>query len=79
MATETKDGRTRLDQLPRQAQLATPARRTATGEILTGSTAEMPAGGQLNPAHSRWLIGLPSAWDACADMGTPSSPRRRRK
>jgi len=142
MATEGEDGRTRLDQLPRQAQLAGwntaratdgshggpgqtggalpadaalarwgtptvqdsrhgslspsemdrdprnlrvqvytagPARRTATGQILTGSTAEMESGGQLNPAHSRWLMGLPPEWDACAGTGTPSSPRRRRK
>jgi|ERR1700722_214346 len=43
-----------------------PARLTATGEMLTGSTAETVSGGQLRPAHSRWLIGLPLAWDACA-------------
>jgi hypothetical protein len=79
MATETEDGRTRLDQLPRQAQLAGPARRTATGEMLTGSTAGMESGGQLNPAHSRWLMGLPPEWDDCAGTGTPSSPKRRRK
>jgi hypothetical protein len=34
-----------------------PARRTASGEILTGSSAAMAAGGRLSPEHSRWLIG----------------------
>jgi hypothetical protein len=43
-----------------------PARLTATGDLLTGSSAEMPAGGQLNPAHSRWLMGLPPDWDLCS-------------
>ena len=39
-----------------------PARITADGRVLTGSSAEMPSGGQLNPAHSRWLMGYPAAW-----------------
>ena len=58
-----------------QARLATPARFTASGEMLTGSCAGMESGGQLRPAHSRWLMGLPRAWDECA----PRSSKRSRK
>jgi hypothetical protein len=55
-----------------------PARLTATGEMLTGSSAEMESGGLLNPTHSRWLMGYPPAWDDCGVTAMPSSRKSLR-
>jgi hypothetical protein len=50
----------------------------ASGALPNGSPAATVSGGQLNPAHSRWLMGLPPEWDACAPTVTRSSRRSPR-
>ena len=66
--TAQREGKNRVDQLPRQAYLVGPLRLTVFGEMRTGSFVEMSNGVQLNPAHSRWLQGLPKAWDTVSPL-----------
>lgn len=39
-----------------------------SGMELSGCRVEMDSGAQLNPAHSRWLMGFPSEWDECSPL-----------
>jgi len=56
-------------------ELFAPARLTVFGAMLIGSDAAIGNGGPLNPAHPRWLMGLPPVWDDCAAMVTLSSAK----
>lgn len=58
-----QDGSKTQQRLQDFAGITGPLRLTVFGEMRTGSFVEMANGVQLNPAHSRWLMGLPRAWD----------------
>lgn len=73
---ETRHG-SNLNDFAMLATADSPARLTASGEMLTGSHAGTESGGQLSPAHPRWLMALPPVWDDCAPTETPSTRKQR--
>lgn len=46
--------------------------KQARGTVPSGFVAPTVRRGQLNPSHSRWLMGYPIAWDVCAATATRS-------
>jgi hypothetical protein len=60
--------------------LSLQAQLVGSGPVPTGCSAETPPAdrpspGQLNPEHSRWLMGYPAAWGFCGGPATRSSRR----
>jgi hypothetical protein len=82
-ATDTFNEAGNTDSSRKTVELVTgvdgPARLTASGEMLTGSSAGIGNGGQLDPEHSRWLMGLPPDWDDCGVTAMASLRKSRRR
>lgn len=56
--------------------LALQAQLVVSGQTQTGSDAPMGNQGQLNPAHPRWLQGLPPEWDEAAPTESRATETR---
>lgn len=79
---QARDGSKRRGQAKRNFRPRSPSNlddrvELVRGQRSSGSLAQTAPSGQLNPAFSRWLMGYPDAWDACAPTATRSSRSKR--
>ncbi len=90
-AKRMAQGRSNLQDAAKLAGWGTPrVGDEASGVLSNGSPVETESGGQLNPEHSLWLMGLPREWllyappkgstptpepEHSEGSGTPSSPK----
>lgn len=72
------NGERELQMGGKNCRLEDQAQLTVSGETPNGSTAPTESIGQLNPEHSRWLMGIPTVWGCCAAMVTRSVRRKPR-
>jgi hypothetical protein len=83
-ASDGDGGRTTMTKGGGNSHLQIEARLTASGEGPTGfllgpnGWETYPASGQLNPGHSRWLMGIPAIWCECAIRASRSLKAKKR-
>jgi len=75
----TLDGKKHTASLEHEVKFSDgPARLLADGTLLTGFSAEMESGGQLNPRFSGWLMGYPTEWCEAAISCQLATPSRKK-
>lgn len=79
-ARDWRDGRASPETMDRNSRPLNEqaVQLVASGPTPSGSPASTGSGGQLNPNLSRWLMGVPKEWDACAPRDPSGrSPRAK--
>jgi hypothetical protein len=79
-AGNTDSGRKTVEMCQWPVDPLTDSGETTIGYLLGPNGWEnVPASGQLNAGHSRWLMGLPRVWDDCGVTAMASLRKRRKR